>query len=121
VSDVLSHAARLATTEARTSLPKLVERMRAKRVASEDLLADAVSIGPHRKGGAILIPEIDVAAAVAQSARLKAEVEQLRDEIEELLLVRALERLYGAASANGARTVDDVARELGLGRWLEGE
>jgi len=112
-------AEQLATTEARDKLSKLVTRMRGKSKPSSDLLDDAVSIGPHRKGGAVLVPEVDVEAAVARREELEAEVQALQDQVEDLLLVRTLEDLYGDRPTTGGKPAEQVARELGFGHLLE--
>lgn len=77
----------LPTAEARRRLPSLVKDMAAKQNPSESLLADAVDIGPHRTGGAVLIPEVDVAAHERESAALRRRVEELEDELEDLGLM----------------------------------
>jgi hypothetical protein len=115
----LNRAEHLATTEARDGLNKLVAKMGGKDTASEDLLEDAVSIGPHRKGGAVLLPEVDVAAAMARQEELEAEVLRLQDELEDVLLVRTLEHLYADRSTTEGKPVEQVARELGFGELLD--
>lgn len=110
----------LATTEARGQLNQLVSRMRNKAKPSADLLDDAVSIGPHRKGGAVLLPEVDIEAAVEHRDALEAQVEELRDQLEDLLLVRTLEDLYADSSTTQGKPAEQVARELGFGHLVEG-
>ncbi len=73
----------MATTEARKALPQLVKQMSAKDRPSADLMHDAVDIGPHRKGGAVLLPEVDVAAHAAEVAELRARVEQMEEDLED--------------------------------------
>ncbi len=73
----------LATTEARKALPQLVNEMSAKNEASADLMQDAIDIGPHRKGGAVLLPGVDLAAHVTEVAELRARVEQLEEDLED--------------------------------------
>lgn len=116
----LNNAEQLATTEARGKLNKLVARMRGKTKPSADLLDDAVSIGPHRKGGAVLIPEVDVEAAVERQELLEAQVEDLENQLEDLLLTRSLEELYADVPATEGKPAEQVARELGFGHLLEG-
>jgi len=115
----LSNAEQLATTEAREKLPKLVAQMRGKSKPSDDLLDDAVAIGPHRKGGAVLLPEVDVEAAVARREELEAEVRDLQDQVEDLLLVRTLEELYGDRPTTEGKPAEQMARELGFGHLLD--
>jgi hypothetical protein len=94
--------------------------MRNKAKPSADLLDDAVSIGPHRKGGAVLLPEVDIEAAVEHRDALEAQVEELRDQLEDLLLVRTLEDLYADSSTTQGKPAEQVARELGFGHLVEG-
>ncbi len=116
----LSNTEQLATTEARGQLNKLVSKMRSKTTPSDDLLDDAVSIGPHRKGGAVLLPEVDVEAAVERREELEAQVEDLQDQLEDLLLVRTLEDLYAESATTLGKSAEQAARELGFGHLLEG-
>ncbi len=74
----------MASTEARQALPELVKSMGAKHTASADLLADAVEIGPHRKGGALLLPEVDALEYMQSTERLRERVSQLEESIENL-------------------------------------
>jgi hypothetical protein len=39
---------------------------------------------PHRKGGAILIPEVDVAASEREKEALRSRVDELEEEMEDL-------------------------------------
>jgi hypothetical protein len=76
----------LPTAEARRQLPSLVKEMGAKVKASASLLQDAVDIGPHRTGGAILIPAVDVVKHQQTVEALRARVEQLEGELEDVAL-----------------------------------
>ena len=98
----------LGTDEARSKLPKLVEKMGRRRKAAEDLLANAYEIGPHRRGGALLIPEVDVVAA-------RDRIEQLEEEAEELAIALLLRERAGESSADGV-PLDDVIAEFGFTR-----
>jgi hypothetical protein len=110
---------RLATTEARTSLPELVRRMRAKRKPSKRLLDDAVEIGPHRKGGAVLVPEVDARAHAEHVESLERRVRQLEDDLEDLLLAQALDQLYPEGVIGRGKPLEQVARELGFAHLLD--
>lgn len=105
----------LATTEARTNLPKLVADMRAKKRASRDPLKDAVRIGPHRTGGATLIPDVDLDAVLEEREALLDEIELLEDR----LIAQQLERVYGDGSGVTGRDIEAVARDLGFGRVFD--
>ena len=108
----------LATTEARKALPQLVNAMGAKRTASVDLMQDAVAIGPHRKGGAVLLPGIDLAAHATEVAELRARVEQLEEDLEDAGMALFLqERL---ASTSGQRlSVEQFLTEIGMEGHVE--
>ena len=108
----------LATAEARSQLPKLVKGMSEKRRPSGGLLDDAVEIGPHRKGGAMLVPEVDVRAHARDLQELQAKVDELEDEIEDLGLALFLqERL---AKTSGRRlTAEEFLRGIGMEDHVE--
>jgi hypothetical protein len=108
----------LATTEARKALPQLVNTMSAKDKASADLLEDAVEIGPHRKGGAVLVPGVDLAAHAADVLGLRARVEQLEEDLEDAGLALLLqERL---ATTSGPRlTIEQFLTGIGTERHIE--
>ena len=97
----MSKAAKsMATTEARKALPQLVRTMGAKRTPSADLLHDAVDIGPHRRGGAVLVPEVDVAAHVAEIAVLRERVAQLEEDLEDAGMVLFLQERLATTSGD---------------------
>ncbi len=103
---------RMATTEARQSLPQLVGKMRSKTEPSPNLFEDAVEIGPHRKGGALLVPEIDVRAQVEREAQLSDRVHELEDLLDDMLLAEELERRYQGQKATEGKLLEQVEREL---------
>jgi len=103
---------RMATTEARQSLPQLVGRMRSKTEPSPNLFEDAVEIGPHRKGGALLVPEIDVRAQVEREAELSERVHELEDLLDDMLLAEELDRRYEGKKAIEGKPLEQVEREL---------
>jgi hypothetical protein len=74
----------MGTDEARRELNRLVKVFRDQRAASETLLDNAVEIGPHRSGGAWLVPEVDARAALARQEQLERRVEELEETVEEL-------------------------------------
>lgn len=105
----------MATTEARRALPQLVREMGAKAKPSPDLMHDAVDIGPHRKGGAVLLPGVDVAAHAVEVAELRARVEELEEDLEDAGMALFLqERL---ATTSGPRL---TARRFLAGIGMEG-
>jgi hypothetical protein len=100
----------LPAAEARRRLPSLVKAMAGKKKASRNLLDDAVEIGPHRKGGAILIPEVDVKAHERQTEALKARVDELEDALEDVGLLLFVQR----------RLAQTSGRRLSAGEFLAG-
>lgn len=105
--------ASLPTAEARRQLPSLVKEMGAKQKPSKSLLNDAVDIGPHRKGGAILIPEIDVAYNERELEQLRDRIEQLEDELEDLGLALFIEERL-ASSAGKRLTAQEFLAGIGM-------
>jgi hypothetical protein len=108
----------LATTEARKALPQLVNKMSAKHKASADLMEDAIDIGPHRKGGAVLLPSVDLAAHATEVADLRARVEQLEEDLEDAGMALFLqERL---ATTSGQRlTTEQFLAGIGMEGHIE--
>jgi hypothetical protein len=108
----------MATTEARKALPRLVKEMGAKGTPSPDLMHDAIDIGPHRKGGAILLPEVDVAAHAAEVAKLRARVEQLEEDLEDAGMALFLqERL--ATTVGQRLTAEQFLSGIGMEDHIE--
>jgi hypothetical protein len=81
----------LATVEARDSLSSLVNEFRKLEEAAASLADHAVEIGPHRSGGAWLVPAVDAQAAIDRIAELENQIEELEQEIEDVALARVLE------------------------------
>lgn len=103
----------MATTEARKALPQLVRDMSAKAKPSQSLLDDAVAIGPHRRGGAMLVPEVDVTAHVREVEELRARVEQLEDALEDAgLALLVQDRL--ATTSRERLTAAEFLRGIGM-------
>lgn len=98
--------------EARTELYGLVNEFAHVGKPSKSLLERAVEIGPHRRGGAVLVPEVDALAA-------ERRIEELEQELEDIGLALLLEeRLAGPGER---ATLDEVAAELGLADFLAEE
>jgi hypothetical protein len=102
----------MGTSEARASFSKLVQELAEHDTPSASLVDSAIEVGPQRKGGVWLIPEIDGQAAVERVEKLTSTVEELEDELENvaigLLLQQRLEGSDGAV-VSGAQ----LLRELG--------
>lgn len=108
----------LATAEARRALPGLVKDMSAKSKPSEGLLDDAVEIGPHRKGGAVLIPEVDAKAHADELSRLRAQVEELEGDLEDIGMALFIEERL--ATTSGQRlTAEEFLRGIGMEDHVE--
>lgn len=108
----------LGTTEARKALPQLVSKMSAKRKASVDLMQDAVDIGPHRKGGAVLLPGVDLAAHATEVAELRARVEQLEEDLEDAGMALFLQERLGATSGQRL-TTEEFLTGIGMEGHIE--
>jgi hypothetical protein len=109
----------MGTSEARASFSKLVEALAEHDTPSASLLDSAIEVGPQRKGGVWLIPEVDGQAAVERIENLTSTVEELEDELENvaigLLLQQRLDNSDGAV-VSGAQ----LLRELGYARLADG-
>lgn len=109
--------ASLPTAEARRRLPSLVREMGLKRKPSANLLDDAVDIGPHRKGGAILLPEVDVAEGEREREALRARVAELEDDLEDLGLALFLEERL--ANTSGKRlSAQEFLTSIGMREFV---
>jgi hypothetical protein len=107
----------LPTGEARRRLPSIVKEMGSKTQPSERLLDDAVDIGPHRKGGAILIPEVDVAANEREMEALRSRVAELEEDLEDVGLVLFLEERL--AKTSGTRlTAEEFLEGIGMEEFV---
>lgn len=87
----------LRTAAARRRLPSLVKNVGAKKKPSSNLLEDAVDIAPHRKGGAVLIPKVDVIQSERVSAQLRRDVQDLEDDLDDLGLLMVVQERLAAA------------------------
>ena len=110
---------RMGTSEARASFSKLVHSLGERDTPARSLLDNAIEIGPQRKGGVWLIPEVDGRAAVERIETLSSTVEALEDELENVaigfLLQERLER-SDASVISGAQ----LMRDLGFAGLAEG-
>lgn len=101
---------RLATSEARSDLSKLVNELGAHDQPAESLADNAIEIGPHRKGGVWLVPEVDARAT-------QEELDAARDELENIALSFLIQdRLAESTETVPAR---EVIRDLGFEDLLE--
>jgi len=104
----------LTLEEGRQQLHKLATSFGKMKKPSKSLLDRARSVGPYRKGGLLLVPEIDAVAAVEQIEEAEREKEALLDEIEDLgIILLAQERLAGPTPVERLIPIEQLAREFG--------
>ncbi len=104
-------AKRMGTSEARASFSKLVCDLSKLEQPGGSLADNAIEIGPHRKGGAWLVPEVDAQTAIARIVELEEELENIAIG---LLVQERLDKSSGTTSGR------DVLRELGFDDLVEG-
>jgi hypothetical protein len=102
----------MATSEARADFSKLINEFADREQPGASLADHAIEIGPHRKGGAWLVPEVDAQAAVAR-------ISALEEELENIAIGFALEERLDRSSG-GTTPAREVIRELGFDDLLEG-
>jgi hypothetical protein len=101
----------MGTSEARASFSKLVQKLGERDTPSKSLLDNAIEVGPQRKGGVWLIPEVDGQAAIERIETLNSTVQELEDELENVaigfLLAERWERSTGGV-ISGAQLMRDL-------------
>ena len=110
----------LSTDAARTRLYQLVNKMSRLRKGEASLLKRAIEVGPRGKGGALLIPTVDVEAMLDQVAEREDQIEALQDEIEDF----SLAQLVGdrrAVPEDELLTVEELAASVGRSHLVEQE
>ncbi len=104
---------RLTLEEARKALPEVARRFSQLTEPSDSLVEQAVAVGPHRKTGLVMIPEVDVIAAMR-------ELEELEDDLEVFgMMLLARERLAEPTPAEDLIPVEDLARRFGAEELLD--
>ncbi len=104
----------LTLEEGRQQLYELANRFGKLKKPSDSLLERAQSVGPHRTGGLLLVPEIDALATVERLEEAEREKEELLDELEDLgVLLLAQERLAEPTSVDQLIPLDALARQFG--------
>lgn len=105
-------AQRMGTSEARQAFSRLIQMLAKQKTPSKSLLDRAIEVGPQRKGGAWIIPEVDGQAAVARIEELSFTVDELQDEIENIAFALLLqERLVNAEESSdisGGQLIRDI-------------
>ena len=104
----------LTLAEGRKQLHQVANEFAAFDEPSDSLLDRAIDIGPYRKGGAVLIPEIDAVAAVERLEEVERENEELLEELEDVgILLLAQERLGKETPVDQLIPLDELARQFG--------
>jgi hypothetical protein len=104
----------LTIEEGRQQLHKLAGRFGKLTKPSGSLFERARSIGPYRRGGLLVVPEIDALAAVERLERAEREREELLDELEDMgIILLAQERLAEPTSADRLIPLSELAGAFG--------
>ena len=82
------------------------------------LLERAVELGPRGKGGALLIPTVDVEATLERLAEREDEIESLQDEIEDLTLAQLVADRRETPEEE-LITVEELASSVGRSHLVE--
>lgn len=122
-STTLQPRRRLATTEARTELPKLVhEATNIKKPApslAAAIEAHGTEVGAYRQGGLWFLPDADVRAALQRDEEQQARIDELEDELEVVgIALLAQERLANPTPAEELIPVEELAKRYGLEELL---
>lgn len=104
----------LTLEEGRRQLHGLASEFGKLETPSESLLDRARSVGPFRKGGLVLLPEIDALAAVERLEEAERENEELIEELEDVgILLLAQERLGDPTPVEQLIPVEELVRQFG--------
>lgn len=81
---------------------------------SASLLERARSVGPYRRGGLLLVPEIDALAAVDQLERAERERDEVLEELEDMgIVLLAQARLAEPTPVAELIPMEELARRFG--------
>lgn len=104
----------LTLEEGRRQLHELASEFGKLETPSESLLERARSVGPFRKGGLVMLPEIDALAAVERLEEAERENEELVEELEDIgILLLAQERLAEPTPVEQLIPVEELVRRFG--------
>lgn len=104
----------LTLEEGRRQLHELASRFGKLKRPSDSLLERAQSVGPYRKGGLLLVPEIDALATVERLERAEREKEELLEELEDMgIVLLAQERLAEPTPVGQLIPLEELARQFG--------
>ena len=105
----------LTVEEGRQQLHTIARQFGELEQASENLTDRAVEVGPHRRGGLVLLPKVDVEEAERRRVELEREREELLDDLEVFgISLLAEERLSSATPVEQLLTIEELAREHGF-------
>lgn len=114
-----TRSASLTLEEARTQLHGLSKKFARLRKPSTSLLDRAVDVGPYRRGGLLLVPEIDALAALARLEQTEREKEELLEELEDVgIVLLAQERLATPTPLEELIPLDELAGRFGRAHLL---
>jgi hypothetical protein len=78
-------------------------------------------VGPHRKGGLLIVPEIDALAALDRLEEAERENEELLEELEDMgIVLLAQERLTDPTPVDQLIPLEELARQFGREHLLAG-
>lgn len=103
----------LATSEARKALPQLVNEFVEVAEPGATLAAHAVEIGPRNRGGVWIMPAIDAEAAIEREDKLRKQLAEYEEILEDMALGQIVEARLSRASS-GTISGGDFIRELGF-------
>ncbi len=110
---------RLTVEEGRIGLHRYVKDFRGLKQPSDSLLERAVEVGPRRRGGLLLVPEIDALAMVERLEEVERENEELLDELEVIgIALLAEERLAEPTPVEKLMPVEELVRKHGFAGLL---
>lgn len=110
----LGHVPNLTLEEARQQLHQLAGRFSRMRKPSSSLLDRAIEVGPHRKGGLLLVPEIDALEALDRLDAAEREKEELLEELEDVgIILLAQERLAEPTPVDRLIPLEELASRFG--------
>jgi len=105
----------LTVEEGRQQLHTIARQFGELEQASENLTDRAVEVGPHRRGGLVLLPKVDVEEAERRRVELEREREELLDDLEVFgISLLAEERLSSPTPVEQLLTIEELAREHGF-------
>ena len=106
--------------EGRKQLHLLARRFGAFKKPSATPFERAIEVGPHRRGGLVLVPAVDVEDVERRLEEGEREKEELLDELEAIgLALLAQERLANPTPVDELIPLEELARRHGFGDLLE--